>query len=113
MKKAALVVFEPSGKKGMIEPHTTLLEAAGQVDQELRHVCGGNANCTTCRVRVVRGHDFLTPIEGKEARRLPDFRQQQGWRLACQARLSGPVVVEVPTVEQWIRLNQEEVHGHL
>jgi class 3 adenylate cyclase/hemoglobin-like flavoprotein len=57
------------------------------------HACDAKGRCTTCRVLVVAGHENLrhrTPAEGRVAR-------QRRWpdeiRLACQARLTGDVVV--------------------
>lgn len=113
MRREAKVIFEPSGAAGMVACGTRLLDAAAQLRVSLRQVCGGNANCTTCRVQVLAGADFLSPAEDKERNRLPESRLTQGWRLSCQALVKGPVKVRVPTVGEWIELNQQEVHGDL
>ncbi|MGE0487846.1 MAG: 2Fe-2S iron-sulfur cluster-binding protein [Vulcanimicrobiota bacterium] len=110
ISKEVMVEFQPRGLRDRVPVGVTLLEAAGLVGQELRHVCGGNANCTTCRVQVVRGADFLSPPEGREAKRLPAMRLEQGWRLSCQTRVKGPVAVRVPSIGEWIELNNQEVH---
>ncbi len=108
MKKSALVCFEPSAIRGQVSVGLTVLEAAHQLGVPLRSVCGGKASCTTCRVRVQRGEAFLSEVNEKEERRLPEFRLQEGWRLGCQARLKGPAVLEVPSVMEWIRIRSEE-----
>lgn len=55
--------------------------------------CGGQARCTTCRVRVLDGVQHVSERTAREAR----IAAQRGWdpytRLACQARVSGDVTV--------------------
>jgi len=51
------------------------------------HACGGNAQCSTCRVMVLEGLDRLEPPNIKEKALL----EKKGWsasnvRLACQTR---------------------------
>jgi len=61
---------------------------------DIRHACGGNARCTTCRVQVVQGHP--SPMEELERERLaregslgPDIR------LSCQIRVESDLIVRV------------------
>lgn len=102
------VVFQPSGTEGLARPGETLLSLALRLGVALRHVCGGNANCTTCRVQVREGAERLSPAEPRETGRLPDVRLQAGWRLACQARVHGPAVVRMPTLLERIQEASEE-----
>ena len=75
-------------------PGQTLLEISLKAGIPHHHACGGKAQCTTCRVLVEDGADYLTdPTEAEIAisakRHLPS-----NVRLACQARLrNGPVRV--------------------
>ncbi|MEW6281477.1 MAG: 2Fe-2S iron-sulfur cluster-binding protein [Candidatus Eremiobacterota bacterium] len=101
------VVFLPSGQRGRVRPGARLLDAALEGDVNLRHVCGGNANCTTCRVQVQDGGHNLSPLNDKESGRLPDERLAAGWRLACQARVRGPVTVRIPSLLEQIREREE------
>ena len=57
--------------------------------------CGGGGTCRGCRVRVIKGALAI----GLETRRafLPD-ELAAGWRLACRARVEGPLTLEVA---QW------------
>ena len=71
----------------------TLLEAAIRCGIPAAHACGGNARCSTCRVLVVEGRDVLSPIEERERRLLTPLGLDRPIRLACQARVSGPVTV--------------------
>ncbi|NUM68037.1 (2Fe-2S)-binding protein [candidate division KSB1 bacterium] len=44
-----------------IQPGQTLLETSLDAGLPHYHVCGGNARCSTCRVLVESGSEFLTP----------------------------------------------------
>jgi ferredoxin len=54
--------------------------------------CGGKARCGTCRVRVLEGVKNLSAPSPFERKRLPD--PAEGVRLACQANVRGPMVVD-------------------
>lgn len=74
----------------------TVLEAARLARVELRHYCGGNCSCGTCRVEIVHGERALSPVASMEAMVLGDAARRRGDRLACQAEILGPVTVHVP-----------------
>jgi uncharacterized 2Fe-2S/4Fe-4S cluster protein (DUF4445 family) len=57
--------------------------------------CGGDATCGGCRVQVLAGE---VPVTAEMRQLLSDDELAAGWRLACAARASGPVTVDV---EQW------------
>lgn len=75
---------------------TTLLEAAEAGRVDLRHYCGGNSSCGTCRVVIVSGHRNLSRREGMEEMALGADNVARGDRLACQAQVLGEVAVEIP-----------------
>ena len=54
--------------------------------------CRGRARCGTCRVRVQEGQENLSVPSPFERKRLPDARADL--RLACQANVRGPVVID-------------------
>lgn len=69
----------------------TLLEACEAAGIPIDSACGGFAACNSCRVDVVAGEDHLSA-------RLPEedpFLDRDGQRLACQARLRGPVAIRL------------------
>jgi ferredoxin, 2Fe-2S len=74
----------------------TLLDAAATAGVGLAHYCGGTCSCGTCRVEIVAGAEHLEPAAGREEMVLGHRHIQAGDRLACQARVRGPVVVRVP-----------------
>ena len=73
----------------------TLLGAAMKNGVRLMHVCGARTLCATCRVVVESGEDNLTPMRGTEKFSLRwHLSVSPRTRLACQARVNGPVEVE-------------------
>ena len=52
-------------------------------------VCSGRGRCGTCRVRVDRGAEHLSPRNDIEDRTLARVHASAGDRLACQARVLG------------------------
>jgi len=59
------------------------------------HACGGKGRCTTCKMIIVQGGENLTPPTAAELK----YRQMGALalneRLACQARLSGDLIIRV------------------
>lgn len=94
----AVRFVDPDGRvlaEGTIEPGTTLLRAAHLLDVDISSYCGGQCSCGTCRVDILAGDDHLTPRIGQEAMVLGAAQVSNGERLACQARVLGPVTVRV------------------
>lgn len=90
------ITFQPMGKRFEVPAGTTVLEAAMKYDLFLRHVCGGNAMCATCRCKVIAGTDGLSPMARHEEKRLKELYAPSQTRLSCQAKILGDVVVEIP-----------------
>jgi len=73
---------------------------------DIESICGGKGTCGKCKVRIeegfwgnygIRSHmDNLSPIGEAEKKMLTPRQQHDGYRLACQARIHGDVVVFVP-----------------
>ena len=73
----------------------TLLAAALKNGVRVMHACGANTLCATCRVAVVEGAENLTPMRAKEKLSLRyHLSVSPRVRLACQARVLGPVDAE-------------------
>jgi ferredoxin len=77
---------------------TNLLDALLQVGMPVSQACDGVAMCGFCRVQVIEGEDHLTPMESAERRILASLYADEDERLACCARLTGPVKL---TTEYW------------
>ncbi len=110
MTDDALVVFTPSGKRGRFTIGTSLLDAARRLGVDIDSVCGGRAICGRCQcvpqagVFAKHGIDsrpeHLGPLGETELR----YRERRGLpagrRLACQTRILGDLIVDVPPDSQ-------------
>jgi adenylate cyclase len=73
----------------------TILEACISAQVPLFHVCGGHAKCSTCRVLVMSGAEYLGPPSEKERQLQALLHFPAGVRLSCQTRLTGgPVRIQ-------------------
>ena len=91
-------------------PGLTLLDVAVRYKIPHFRECGGHGKCTTCRVRILEGAANVSPRTPAEVR----MANERGWdeltRLACQARILGPVTIDrlVRTGADVTRLQLEE-----
>jgi uncharacterized 2Fe-2S/4Fe-4S cluster protein (DUF4445 family) len=75
--------------------------------------CGGMASCGACRIRVLSGE---VPPTAAMREVLSAAELSAGWRLACQARANGPVLLaveqwEMPVLSDDASIEFEAVHG--
>lgn len=106
MAKTVQVVFQPSGRRGEIEAGKSVLEAARTLGVGIEAACGGARVCGKCRVIVETGRfeklnlvssaDHVSPVGDVEKKFLTAEELSRGYRLACNAFLSGDLVVTVP-----------------
>jgi uncharacterized 2Fe-2S/4Fe-4S cluster protein (DUF4445 family) len=89
MGRRCKVEFEPLGRRIRVEAGETLLHAAQAAGVGLNAVCGGGGRCGTCRVRVAQG-EVSRPTEAERD------HAAEGYRLACQAKVQGDLLVDVP-----------------
>ncbi|MBT3297006.1 MAG: 2Fe-2S iron-sulfur cluster binding domain-containing protein [Verrucomicrobia bacterium] len=94
MSNEIKVAFQPSGRSVYVLPGTLLLEAAGRAGIALQTPCGGKGTCGKCKARVVQGN--CPPAPGDESA-LSIALIEQGFRLACQAHVDSPLVVDIPS----------------
>lgn len=90
------VHFWPDDKKISVRAGTTLLDAGRRAKVHIRTRCGAKAACLMCKVKV---NDYsskgLAPMNVNERLKLGS-QAEEGYRLACQARVIGPVQVTIP-----------------
>ena len=89
------ISFAPFNKRVKVRAGTTVAEAAEAHNVPLRSDCGKNGTCGKCRV-VVDDPSGLTPVGKTEAKMLTEQDLAGAIRLACQARITGPVSITVP-----------------
>jgi ferredoxin, 2Fe-2S len=89
------VPIEFDGRKLEARRSGTILAAAIKNRIRLMHVCGARTLCGTCRVKIEAGRENLTPMSAKEKFSLRyHLSFSPRTRLACQARVEGPIEVE-------------------
>ena len=76
----------------------TVLEASRAFHIPHASMCGGQARCSTCRIRVTSGESFCPPPREPELATLEKIGATRDIRLACQLRPQGGISV-VPLVD--------------
>jgi len=90
------VVFEPMGVALDVEPGKSILEIASDNSIPIRSDCGGKGLCGKCLV-AVNQPDNLSRLSEQEMRFLKQEQVDDGYRLACQAKVNGPVNIAIPS----------------
>jgi ferredoxin len=87
------ITMEPAGVVIGVGPDEPVLTAAFREGYRWPSVCGGEAMCGTCFLKVEEGAEHTSPIGDAEAFRLKFIGRAKDptIRLACQLRLSGDV----------------------
>jgi len=99
-KHKHLVTFQPSGNSGYAEEGKTIREISLELGIALESICGGRGVCGKCKVQIEAGTKNLSPLTDSERKFLTEQQESEGYRLACQARIHGDVVVFVPEESQ-------------
>jgi ferredoxin len=90
-----VVRVEPGQLQIEVGPDETLMSAAERSGYRWPTVCGGDAACTVCFVRITAGTDCTIPALPAETEALAPVEARYpdappgSLRLACQLRLSG------------------------
>lgn len=104
--KKYTVIFQPSGSRGQVEDGVSLLQAGRDLGVEIEAICGEKRTCGKCKVRIEDGFferygvesspSHVSPWRPVEEKFFSDERKEQGFRLACLAKVHGDLVVFVP-----------------
>ena len=96
----ARVTFQPSGLTADAIAGESLFEIGRRNRVPISTSCAGKASCGLCRVAIVDGERFLTPMGPLERRHLGNVYFITKQRLSCQARLTedadAHVTIDVP-----------------
>ena len=108
--EARRVVFQPSGRQGLVAEGTNLLDAARALGVEIEAICSGRQTCGKCQVAVMEGTfakhgltsdaDHLSPPDAREGSYWASHTQMAGHRLACGCEVHGDLVIFVPEESQ-------------
>ena len=93
MRTEYKATFQPSGRSVFVLEGTTVFEAAVRAGLLLLSPCGGKGTCGKCRVRMVAGP---SPATASARDVFSAGEIDDGFRLACQARIEADTIVDVP-----------------
>ncbi|MFZ5627207.1 MAG: ASKHA domain-containing protein [Bacillota bacterium] len=85
------VYFLPDGVEVQVEAGTTIWKAAQKAGLAIKSTCGGQGTCGRCAVIVQSGK-----VERGATANLSPQKLNEGWVLACQAKVQDNIVVEIP-----------------
>lgn len=102
----AMVIFQPSGRRGEVPKGTTLIEASRLLGVDIEALCGEKKVCGKCIVRIEEGHFEKYGVKSsmshvsswleEEDKFITAGQRAKGFRLGCTARVQGDVLVFVP-----------------
>jgi uncharacterized 2Fe-2S/4Fe-4S cluster protein (DUF4445 family) len=102
----AMVIFQPSGRRGEVPKGTTLIEASRLLGVDIEALCGEKKVCGKCVVRIEQGHfekygihsglSNVSPWQEEEEKFITPDRREKGFRLGCVAKVLDDLLVFVP-----------------
>ena len=100
------VIFQPSGRRGLVDEGTNLLDAARQLGVDIESVCGGVKVCGKCKIKIETGFFEKFGIDSRlsnlsaflpdETDYLNEEEIADNYRLSCCAEVLGDLLVFVP-----------------
>jgi len=102
----AMVIFQPSGRRGEVPKGVTLIEASRLLGVDIEALCGEKKVCGKCVVRIEEGHfekygiqsnmSHVSPWLEEEEKFITPERREKGFRLGCVAKVIDDILVFVP-----------------
>ena len=103
----AMVIFQPSGRRGEVPKGINLIEASRLLGVDIEALCGEKKVCGKCIVRIEEGNfEKYGVVSGMkntsawqpevESKFINAENQAKGYRLACTAKVEGNLLVFVP-----------------
>ncbi len=102
----AMVIFQPSGRRGEVPKGITVIEASRLLGVDIEALCGEKKVCGKCVVRIEEGHfekygitssqSNVSPWQEEEEKFVTPERREKGFRLGCVATVQDDILVFVP-----------------
>lgn len=102
----AMVIFQPSGRRGEVPKGVNLIEASRLLGVDIEALCGEKKVCGKCIVRIEEGHfekyniqssmSNVSPWNEEEEKFINAERKEKGFRLGCMVQVQGDILVFVP-----------------
>jgi adenylate cyclase len=61
----------------------------------IKTLCGGKAICGKCLIRILKGRQYLSPVQPREAAALQRLGADPDMRLACQSYPGKDIEIEI------------------
>ncbi len=102
----AMVIFQPSGRRGEVPKGTNLIEASRLLGVDIEALCGEKKVCGKCIVRIEEGNfekygvtstmNNVSAWQEEEEKFITPERREKGFRLGCVTQVKGDLLVFVP-----------------
>ena len=102
----AMVIFQPSGRRGEVPKGTTIIEASRLLGVDIEALCGEKKVCGKCVVRIEEGNfekygiqssmSHVSDWQEEEEKFVNAERREKGFRLGCVATVEDDILVFVP-----------------
>ncbi|MFH1627143.1 MAG: ASKHA domain-containing protein, partial [Pseudomonadota bacterium] len=102
----AMVIFQPSGRRGEVPKDITLIEASRLLGVDIEALCGEKKVCGKCKIRVEEGYfekfgieskkNHVSPWQEEEDKYINAKEKDLGYRLGCTAKVEGDLLIFVP-----------------
>jgi uncharacterized 2Fe-2S/4Fe-4S cluster protein (DUF4445 family) len=102
----AMVIFQPSGRRGEVPKGITIIEASRLLGVDIEALCGEKKVCGKCVVRIEEGQfekygiqssmSHVSPWHEEEEKFINAERREKGFRLGCVATVEDDILVFVP-----------------
>ena len=91
----ASITVRNTGEVIAASPAVSILNNLLQNGVSISHVCGGRAQCGTCRFEILEGEEYLSPRTDIEKRKLDVLGNPENVRLACQTHTFGDITIRI------------------
>jgi uncharacterized 2Fe-2S/4Fe-4S cluster protein (DUF4445 family) len=102
----AMVIFQPSGRRGEVPKGINIIEASRLLGVDIEALCGEKKVCGKCIVRIEEGHfekyniqssiSNVSPWNEEEEKFINAEGKEKGFRLGCMAEVQGDILIFVP-----------------
>jgi uncharacterized 2Fe-2S/4Fe-4S cluster protein (DUF4445 family) len=102
----AMVIFQPSGRRGEVPKGTNIIEASRLLGVDIEALCGEKKVCGKCVVRIEDGHfekygitsskTHVSEWQEEEEKFINADRREKGYRLGCVTKVKDDILVFVP-----------------
>ncbi len=91
----AIIAIKNDGRRIEANPSRSMLVTLQMHDVPIQTICGGQAGCGKCVVRVLSGSRFISPKTPAEEKRLAAIGADETMRLACQSHPARDIEIEI------------------